>query len=86
MKRSIVSLLLVLLLSLLLVGCGSVPDGRVGVSPAPIAATPALPIPSAEVSMAPVPGETAKPGTDSVTKRDAEPAASASPSPTPEAK
>ena len=55
MKRSYVSLLLVLALSLLLAACGSVSDGTVGVSPAPIMATPALPVESAEVSMAPYP-------------------------------
>ena len=81
MKRSFVCLLLVLTLSLLLAGCGSVSDGRVGTSPAPIVATPALPVPSAEVSMAPMPGETVKPRTDAAARQDAEPAASASPSP-----
>lgn len=75
MKRSYVFLLLVLALSLLLAACGSVSDGTVGVSPAPIMATPALPVESAEVSMAPVPGETAKPRADTGTVRDAEPSA-----------
>ena len=81
MKRSLVCLLLVLMLSLLLVGCGRMSDGTVGTSPAPIGATPALPVPSAEVSMAPAPGETGKPRTDPTAKPDAGPAASASPSP-----
>ena len=77
MKRSYVSLLLVLALSLLLAACGSVSDGTVGVSPAPIMATPALPVESAEVSMAPVPGDTAKPRTDPTAKPDGSTASAA---------
>lgn len=81
MKRSFVSLLLVLLLGLLLIGCAGPADGIVGTSPAPMTATPALPVPSAEVSMAPVPGETAKPRSESTAKPDVRPGTSASPSP-----
>ena len=81
MKKSLVCLLLVLTLGLLLVGCGSASDGVVGSSPAPIGATPALPVPSAEVSMAPVPGETMRPRGDSAAGTNVDPGTSASPSP-----
>ena len=81
MKRSFVCLLLVLSLALLLVGCGSAADGVVGNSPAPIGVTPALPVPSAEVSMAPVPGETMRPRGDSAAGTNVDPGTSASPSP-----
>ena len=79
MKKAFVCFVLILTLGLLLVGCGSMADGRVGSSPAPIGVTPALPIPSAEVSMAPVPGETARPRTDSGAGQNTAPAASTAP-------
>ena len=81
MKRSFVCLLLVLSLALLLVGCGRASDGVVGSSHAPVGATPALPVPSAEVSMAPVPGETMRPRGDSAAGTNVDPGTSASPSP-----
>ena len=73
MKRSFVCLLLILSLGLLLVGCGSAADG--------VGATPALPVPSAEVSMAPVPGETMRPRGDASAGTNVDPGTSASPSP-----
>ena len=81
MKKSFVCLLLVLTLGLLLVGCGSASDGVVGNPPAPVRTTPALPVPSAEVSMAPVPGETMRPRSDSAAGTNVDPGTSASPSP-----
>lgn len=85
MKKTLVCIALIFALSLTLAACGSVSDGTVGTSPAPVGATPALPRPSAEVSMAPIPGDTVKPRTDSDLKPDAA-QASASPAPTSERK
>ena len=81
MKKAFVCFVLILTLGLLLVGCGRMAAGRVGSSPVPIGGTPALPIPSAEVSMAPIPGETERPRTDSGAGQNAAPAASTAPSP-----
>lgn len=69
MKRSFAYLLIALALSLVLAGCSDRMDGGVvSSSPAPVTATPAMPLPSADVAASPLPETEGETGTAAESK------------------